>query len=389
MNIKQGIDDLSISMIAMRRDLHQHPELAFEEHRTAGILADHLEKLGLTVERGVGGTGLIAELRGAQPGKTVLVRADIDALPILEATGASYASQTAGKMHACGHDGHASIAAHVASLLVQNREELPGNYRFVFQPAEEIVQGAVAMLKDRPDLMEGVDACVGLHLWNDKPAGWVGVRSGPVMAAPDAFTVTIHGRGAHAASPHQGIDPVVIGSHLIAALQSIVSREVNPFDPAVITIATLRAGSGVHNVIPETAELLGTLRTFDLNLRPRLQARITEMSESLARAFGGSASLKWQYGPPAVSNDARLSDQFVQAVQDIASVEYADQTMGGDDMAEFLARKPGVYFFVGSHDKTTGRDRPHHHPGFDIDDERALPLAAELLAKAAISFARE
>ncbi len=388
MNIKQGVNDLSMSMIAMRRDLHQHPELAFEEHRTAGILADHLEKLGLTVQRGVGGTGLIAELRGARPGKTVLVRADIDALPILEATGASYASLTAGKMHACGHDGHASIAAHVASLLVQNRDELPGNYRFVFQPAEEIVQGALAMLEARPDLMDGIDACVGLHLWNDKPAGWVGLRPGPVMAAPDAFTVTIHGRGAHAASPHQGTDPIVVGSHLIAALQSIVSREVNPFDPAVITIATLRAGSGVHNIIPETAELLGTLRTFDEALRPRLQTRITEMSESLARAFGASASVSWVYGPPAVSNDARLSDQFIEAVQDTASVEYADQTMGGDDMAEFLSRKPGVYFFVGSSDPATGRDKPHHHPGFDIDDERALPLAAELLAKAAIRFAR-
>jgi amidohydrolase len=389
MNIKQGITDLAPSMIAMRRDLHQHPELAFEEHRTAGILADHLEKLGLSVQRGVGGTGVIAELRGGQPGKTVLVRADIDALPILESTGAGYASQTAGKMHACGHDGHASIAAHVASVFAQNRAELPGNYRFVFQPAEEIVQGATAMLKAKPDLMDGIDACVGLHLWNDQPVGWVGVRPGPVMAAPDAFTVTVHGKGAHAASPHQGIDPIVIGSHLIAALQTIVSREVNPFDPAVITIATLRAGSGAHNIIPETAELLGTLRTFDLDLRPKLQARITEMSESLAQAFGGSATITWQYGPPAVTNDAKLSDQFIQAVQDTAQVQYADQTMGGDDMAEFLARKPGVYFFVGSNDKDTGRDKPHHHPGFDIDDERSLPLAAELLAKAAISFAQE
>lgn len=389
MNIRQGIDGLAPGMIAMRRDLHQHPELAFEEHRTAGLLADHLEKLGLEVQRGVGGTGLVAELRGTQPGKTVLVRADIDALPILEATGAAYASQTAGKMHACGHDGHASIAAHVASLFVQNRDDLPGNYRFVFQPAEEIVQGALAMLTARPNLMDDIDACVGLHLWNDKPAGWVGVRPGPVMAAPDIFTVTVHGRGAHAASPHQGVDPIVIGSHLIAALQSLVSREVNPLEPAVITIATLRAGGGAHNIIPESAELRGTLRTFDTNLRSRLQGRITEMSESLCKAFGGSASLEWRYGPPAVANDAKLSDRFIQAVQDTATVEYADQTMGGDDMAEFMTRRPGVYFFVGSNDAATGRDRPHHHPGFDIDDERALPLAAEFLAKAAISFARE
>jgi amidohydrolase len=389
MNIKQSIREFAPAMVAMRRDLHQHPEIAFEEHRTSGILADHLEQLGLEVQRGVGQTGVVAELRGGQPGKTVLVRADIDALPILEATGASYASQTPGKMHACGHDGHASIAAFVASVFAQNRAELPGQYRFVFQPAEEIVRGATAMLSDRPDLLDGVDACVGLHLWNDKPAGWVGVRPGPVMAAPDAFTVTIHGRGAHAASPHQGIDPIVIGSHLIAALQSIVSREVNPFMPAVITIATLRAGSGAHNIIPESAELLGTLRTFDQDLRPRLQSRITEMSESLARAFGGSASLEWKHGPPAVVNDAKLSDQFIQAVQDTAKVEYADQTMGGDDMAEFLVRKPGVYFYVGSNDVSTGRNKPHHHPGFDIDDERALPLAAELLAKAAISFARD
>lgn len=388
MNLRQGIDGLAPSMIAMRRDLHQHPELGFEEHRTAGILADHLEKLGLEVHRGVGVTGLVAELHGAQPGRTVLVRADIDALPIFEITGASYASRTAGKMHACGHDGHASIAAHVASLFAQHREELPGSYRFIFQPAEEIVQGALAMLEAKPDLMDGIEACVGLHLWNDKPFGWVGVRPGAVMAAPDSFTITVQGRGAHAASPHQGVDPIVIGSHLIAALQTIVSREVNPFVPAVITIATLRAGGGAHNIIPETAELKGTLRTFDMGLRSSLQARITELSESLVRALGGSASLEWKYGPPPVVNDAKLSDQFIEAVQDTARVEHADQTMGGDDMAEFLARKPGVYFYVGSHDKTTGRDKPHHHPGFDID-ERALPLAAELLAKAAISFARE
>ncbi len=389
MNIKAEVAALQDSLVAVRRDLHQHPEIAFEEVRTSNILADHLERAGLSVQRGVGKTGLVAEVEGGLPGRTVLVRADIDALPMTEETGMSYASTTAGRMHACGHDGHASIALHVAEIFAQNRAELPGKYRFVFQPAEEIVQGAKAMLRDQPSLLSDVDAVVGLHLWNDYPAGWVGVRPGPSFAAPDAFTLTIHGRGGHAAAPHRAVDPIVIGAQVIGALQTLVSRETNPLEASVITIATLRAGNGVHNIIPERAELLGTLRTFAAELRPHLQRRIEEVATGISRALGGDASFEWFYGPPAVFNDAALTERFQTVAKGIVpEVALADQTMGGDDVAEFLARVPGVYFLVGSGKPDAADRAAHHHPKFDIDDAKALPLATELLSSAALEFAR-
>jgi amidohydrolase len=389
MNIKSDLEALQPSMVAMRRDFHANPELGFQEFRTSKILGDHLEKLGFEVERGVGITGVIGRLKGGKPGKTVMIRADIDALPILETTGASYASSTPGVMHACGHDGHATIAAHVATVFAQNRNELSGTFKFVFQPAEEVVGGASAMLEQKTDLMDDVDAVVGLHLWNDKPVGWVGVRAGAVMAAPDSFTITIKGKGGHAASPHQAIDPVVVAAHLITALQTLVSRETNPINTAVVTIASLKAGEGASNIIPESAELRGTLRTFDSELRSRLTNRIKEMSVSLSGAFGATASVDWIDGPPPVVNDASLTTRFENIAREVnGSVSTADQTMGGEDVAEFLARKPGVFFFVGSNDAATGRDKAHHHPGFDFDDERALPLAAELLAKTALEFSR-
>jgi amidohydrolase len=369
-NLHEEIQSLTPSMIAMRRDFHRHPEIGFKEFRTAGILADHLEALGLEVSRGVGKTGVVAELRGALAGKTVMLRADIDALPILETTGAEYASITPGAMHACGHDGHASIAAHVASVFAKHKPNLTGHFRFVFQPAEEIVNGATAMLEDKPNLLEGVDAVVGLHLWNDMPVGWVGVRPGPVMAAPDSFTIFVGGSGGHAAVPHRAVDPVVIAAHLITALQTLVSRETDPNLTGVISITTVIAGQGAHNIIPEVAELRGTL------------------SAGLSSALGGRARVEWLSAPPPVVNDAALTEHFRQVSSQIAEVQLAEPTMGGDDMSEFLSRRPGVYFFVGSNDASTGRDKPHHHPGFDFDDERALPLAAELLANAALEFAR-
>jgi amidohydrolase len=394
MNIKSELEALQPSMVAMRRDFHANPELGFQEFRTSKILGDHLEKLGFEVERGVGITGVIGRLKGGKPGKTVMIRADIDALPILETTGASYASSTPGVMHACGHDGHATIAAHVATVFAQNRSELSGTFKFVFQPAEEVVGGATAMLEHKTDLMDDVDAVVGLHLWNDQPVGWVGVRAGAVMAAPDSFTITIKGKGGHAASPHQAIDPVVVAAHLITALQTLVSRETNPTNTAVVTIASLKAGEGASNIIPETAELRGTLRTFDPELRSRLTNRIKEMTVALSSAFGATGSIDWVDGPPPVVNDTGLTTRFEQVAREVnGSVVTADQTMGGEDVAEFLARKPGVFFFVGSNDTkapegSMGRNKAHHHPGFDFDDERALPLAAELLAKTALEFSR-
>lgn len=387
LRIRDRIAALTPSLVAMRRDFHRHPELAFQEFRTAEKLAMHLRNLGLEVQTGIATTGVVARLKGAKPGKTVMVRADIDALPIHEATGAPYASENPGVMHACGHDGHAAVAAHVATLLSEMKDQLEGNVVFVFQPAEEIVGGARPMIE--AGVMEGVDRVVGLHLYSLLPAGTVGVRPGPSMAAADAFTLTVHGKGTHAAMPHEGVDTVLISAHIITALQSLVSRETDPVGTSVITIATLTAGEGAHNIIPETATLKGTLRTFDASLRAKLVRRIEEVATGIARAMGGSAEIAWRDGSPAVVNDPELTQRFRALANEVvgpAKVLETPPVMGGDDMAEFLNRAPGVYFWVGAGDPATGKNQPHHHPRFDIDDERSLPVAVELLARATLEF---
>ncbi len=387
MNLKEAIAEITPSLLAMRREFHRYPELAFQELRTSAKLAEFLEGLGLEVTRGVAGTGVVARLRGARPGKTVLVRADMDALPIQEASGVPFSSENPGVMHACGHDGHAAIVAHVAAVLARWRKDLEGEVRFVFQPAEEIVAGARPMVE--AGVLEGVDRVVGLHLYSLMPAGQVGVRPGPSMAAADAFTLHLQGRGAHAAMPHEGVDTVLMAAHIVVALQSLVSRETDPVKTAVVTIATVQAGEGAHNIIPETAVLKGTLRTFEPELRERLMRRIAELAQGIAAAMGGSAWVEWKPGSPAVVNDPVLVERFQQVAKEVVGEEgvlEVPPVMGGDDMAEFLNRRPGVYFWLGAGSPSPEQNRPHHHPGFWIDDERALPLGVELLVRTVLDF---
>lgn len=387
MNLSKVISDLTPSLLEMRRDFHRHPELAFQEVRTSAKLAQFLEQSGLEVTTGIAQTGLIARLQGGKPGKTVLVRADIDALPIHEASGVEYASQVPGVMHACGHDGHAAIAAHVAVAFARFKEQLAGEVRFAFQPAEEIVSGALPMVE--AGVLEGVDAVVGLHLYSLMPAGKVGVRPGPSMAAADAFTIHLRGKGAHAAMPHEGVDTVLMASQIIVALQSLVSRETDPINTSVITIASVMAGEGAHNIIPETAELKGTLRTFDVRLREKLIRRIGEMSQGIAAAMGGSAEVAWLRGSPAVVNDPVMVERFRQVALGVVGAESVLElppVMGGDDMSEFLNRRPGVYFWLGAGGLDPAKNRAHHHPGFWIDDERSLPLGVELITRTVLDF---
>ncbi|GIW35275.1 M20 family metallopeptidase [Meiothermus sp.] len=389
MNIRETIAELTPSLIEMRRDFHRHPELGFQEVRTSTKLAEFLQRLGLEVTRGVAQTGVVASLKGAKPGKTVLVRADIDALPIHEDSGVPYSSQTPGVMHACGHDGHAAIAAHVAAVLARFKEQIVGEVRFAFQPAEEIVSGARPMVE--AGVLEGVDRVVGLHLYSLMPTGKVGVRPGPSMAAADAFTIHLRGKGAHAAMPHEGVDTVLIAAQIIVALQSLVSRETDPVNTSVVTIATVTAGEGAHNIIPETALLKGTLRTFDAQLREKLIRRIGELSQGIAAAMGGSAEVNWLPGSPAVVNDPEMVERFRQIARQVvgeAAVLEVPPVMGGDDMSEFLNRCPGVYFWLGAGDPDPSKNRPHHHPGFWIDDERSLPLGTELITRTVLDFLR-
>jgi len=378
---------LAPEMIARRRDFHRHPELGFQEVRTAGVVTRVLTDLGLEVRTGVGQTGVIGLIEGERPGPTVLLRFDMDALPIQEENAVDYASTTTGVMHACGHDGHTAIGLTVARLLTEARAGLAGTFKFVFQPAEEGLGGARAMVAD--GALEGPVpvASFGMHLWNTKPLGWIASTDGPVMSAADRFTVKLHGRGGHAASPKESRDPVVAAAHIISALQSVVSRNVDALDQAVLSVTSIHAGTA-FNIIPETAEILGTVRTFTPDVRDRVIERFNALVAGLATAFEVESSVEYQSGTKAVSNNAELAArvrELAAFVPGVTHIVAGERTMGSEDMSEFMDDRPGVYFFVGSRNDERGLNFGHHHPRFDFD-ERALVTGAALVAAAAADY---
>ena len=371
----------------LRRDFHRYPELGFQEVRTAGIVARDLMKLGLEVSTGVGKTGVVATLEGARPGPVLLVRFDMDALPIQEETGAEYASQTPGVMHACGHDGHTAIGLTVARMLDAHKSELGGTVKFVFQPAEEGLGGAQAMVADGVLDNPKPDRCLSLHLWNDKPLGWIGVTAGPAMSASDRFTVRIVGRGGHGASPYLTIDPVVAGAQVISALQNIVSRNVNPLESAVVTVTSMIGGEA-FNVIPETVELRGTIRTFKPEIRKIVLERFDQIASGVANAMGCQAEVDLQPVTPAVVNDPKLAQQVYQVAKEVfpeADISTQERTMGSEDMSFMMEDIPGCYFFIGSADHERGLDAGHHHPKFDFNED-ALVTGAALMASVVVDF---
>jgi amidohydrolase len=388
--LKSDIDELVPDMVALRRDLHEHPELAFEEVRTSGIVAQRLRALGLEVQTGVAKTGVVGLLRGGAgkaDAKTIAIRADMDALPIHEQNDIDYRSTIDGKMHACGHDGHTSIALAVADILSKRRDELTGNVKFVFQPAEEMIGGAEPMIEE--GAMEGVDGIIGLHLISDYPVGRVGVRSGSIFASADKFVVTIKGKGGHAAMPEASVDPIVIGAYIITALQTLISRETSPFSPAVITIGRVIAGTA-FNIIPETAELQGTMRAFSKEHREKLVRRITEVASGVASAMGATCHIDFIDGCPPCVNDAAMTEVVHKAaVESVGDGKVDDGdvvlTTGSDDMACFLNAVPGCYFIVGANNPAKGADFPHHHPHFNVDED-AMPVGVEVLTRAALEF---
>src|SRR5438105_5649214 len=335
--LKSDIDELVPDMVALRRDLHEHPELAFEEVRTSGIVAQRLRTLGLEVQTGVAKTGVVALLRGSasSPGaKTIAIRADMDALPIHELNEIDYRSTVDGKMHACGHDGHTSILLAVADILTKRRDDLAGNVKFVFQPAEERVGGAEPMVK--AGTMQGVDGIIGLHLISDYPLGRVGVRSGPVFASADRITLTVHGKGGHAAMPEPTVDPIVIPAYIVTALQTLISRETSPFSPAVITIGQILAGTA-FNIIPESAEMHGTMRAFNTEHRSKLIRRISEIAQGIATTMGGSCEVEILDGCPPCVNDAKMTEIVREAATASVGEQEVDDsedvmTAGSDDM---------------------------------------------------------
>jgi amidohydrolase len=377
-------------LVAVRRDLHQHPEIGFEEVRTSGIIATKLRAMGLDPRTGVGRTGVVAVLRGGRPGRTVLLRADMDALPIQEENETPYRSQTPGRMHACGHDCHVSILLAVAKQLVARREEIPGAVVFVFQPAEELggpKGGAEAMIVDGVLENPKPDAAFGLHVWQDLPVGLVGVTDGPWMAAVDEFTVTVKGKGAHGAMPHAGIDPVVCLAHVVTALQTIASRNVDPFQQVVVSVTQLRAGTA-FNIIPETAWMNGTIRLFDPALWAQLPGMFDRIVKGVAQAMGCEATILYERGNQPTVNDPAMAAVARAAARDVvgaANVRSDVRTMGGEDFSAFLARVPGTFIAIGSRNETRGLVYDHHHPRFDVD-EASLGIGAEVLLRTTLRY---
>lgn len=386
-DFKNEAEALREKVIAFRRDFHQHPEIAFQEVRTSSIVADELQRLGLEVQTGVGKTGVVAILEGNSDGPTVLVRADMDALPIQEENQTEYVSQHPGKMHACGHDGHTAIALGVANLFAKYRDHIKGRIKFVFQPAEEIGSGATAMIKDGVLENPRPDVSLGLHLWNTMPLGTLGVADGPVMAGSSSFSLTITGKGGHAAIPHECIDPVLVAAQIILALQTIVSRSISPQDSAVVSVTKLSA-SDAYNIIPEQVTLAGTFRFFKVEVRDVIEKRIREIATGIATASNCTADFWFHHATIPVVNHPDVSAKARQAFTKLIPAElhvHQEPTTGAEDMAFFMHDIPGMFFFVGSANAARGLNYGHHHPKFDFDED-VLPLSVALLASAVADY---
>ena len=364
-------------LVAIRRHLHETPELGLSEFKTSDFIAGMLEKMGYEVTRGLATTGIVATLRNGASKRSVGIRADIDALPIHEETGAEYASKTEGLMHACGHDGHTTMLLGAARLLAERRN-FDGTIHLIFQPAEENFGGAKLMIDDGLFQRFPCDAVFGLHNDPSLPFGQVFVREGPIMASVDECRLIVHGHGGHGAEPQETADPIVAGASIIMALQTVVSRNLHPLDPAVVTVGAFHAGQA-SNVIPERAEMLLTIRSFDPAVRDRLEARIRSIAEGQAAGYGMSVTVEYQRGyEPTVNHKAEtdfVRDVAKRVVGDAGVQEIARPMMGSEDFAYMLAERPGSYFFLGT--RRTENDPPLHHPRYDFNDD-ALPIGANL-----------
>jgi amidohydrolase len=386
--VSPEVAQLAEAVVDLRRTLHRWPELGFHETRTSALVTERLQALGLEVRTGLAQTGVLGTLRGDGEGKTVLLRADMDGLPIEEANGVPYASQNRGVMHACGHDGHTAILLTVAKVLAQRRRQFSGTVKFAFQPAEELPPGgAKGMIEEGVLEDPHVDAAFGLHLWNGLPVGKIGVDEGPIMASVDRFDIVIKGVGSHGAYPHTGIDPIVVGSHIVAALQTVVSREVPPLAPVVVTVGKFQGGTA-FNIIPSQAELSGTVRTIDARIREEMPARIERIVRGVTSGMRAEYAFNYTFGYPVTVNDvnrAQFARQVAGAVVGTANVVSAGMTMGAEDMAYFLEAVPGCYLRLGSGNPEEGLIHPHHSALFNFD-EAALPIGVELLTQLTLAY---
>jgi len=373
-------------MVRWRRDFHRHPEIGFQETRTAGIIAEELRQLGLEVQTGLGQTGVVGLLEGEEDGPTLLLRFDMDALPVREENQTDYISRSPGVMHACGHDGHMAMGLAVARIMAGYQEKMAGRIKFLFQPAEEGLGGALAVMAAGVLENPRPDAVLAMHLWNDIPYGKIRVTPGPTMASSSIFSLTVRGKGGHGAAPHRSIDPILAAAHIVTALQSIVSRNIDPLESVVVTIGQMSAGT-TFNVIPDKAILKGTVRSYNVELHREVYRRILEMAQNMAAALRCSASLETVAIVPAVINAGPPTAAVHRAAVAVVGAEDVIQgrTMGADDMGFILQEIPGCYFFIGSQNEEKGTHYPHHHPRFDFD-ERAMVLGVATMAQAAAGY---
>lgn len=386
--IRDGVNDLMPRLVELRHELHANPELGYAEHDTSRRIAAWLGGLGgrLEVRTGLArGTGIVATLNAGKPGPTVALRADMDAIAVTEETGLDYASRRAGVMHACGHDGHMACLAGAVAVCCGLADEFVGTIKFVFQPSEEAGRGAEGMIADGVLENPAVSAMFGLHGWPARKVGQVAVRAGAVMASTDTFQITVHGRGTHGANPHQGLDPIVAASHVVTALQAIVSRTLDPVKSGVVTVGQFHAGTAM-NVIPPTAELVGTIRALDAVVREHLRNQVEQVARHTAAAFGCRADVRLMAGYPMTVNDAGLAALVGEAARDVVGAENVDAdqpaSMGGEDFSLYAQRVPACYFFVG----TCPRDREEypaiHSPTYDFSDE-SIRVGTRMLCEVA------
>lgn len=370
-------------MVTIRRYLHQHPELSFQEAKTASYIKSYYEKLGILVQGNIGGNGVVAKIKGSKPGKTVALRADFDALPIQDEKDVPYKSLVPGVMHACGHDGHTAALLVLAKVLHEMADELEGTYVMIHQHAEEYAPGGAKPMIEA-GCLEGVDVIFGTHLWAKVPTGTLQYRVGPVMAAADRFEISIKGSGGHGAYPHTTKDAIVTGSQLIVNLQQIVSRKVNPVESAVVSIGSFVA-ENAFNVIADSAKLIGTVRTFSEANRTLIEKEIEKVVKGTCMTNDSSYEYVYEKGYPAVVNHQNETEFLVQCAGDIPGVSKIEETpaqMGGEDFAYYLQHVKGTFFFIGA---GSNESYPHHHPKFDID-EHAILIAANALGTAAIRY---
>ncbi len=377
-------------IIATRRQFHVIPELGFEEKETAKAIADRLVTAGLEVETGIGKTGLVGVLKGAKPGPTLMIRADIDGLPVDELTGLDFAS-TNGRMHACGHDGHITMAVTAAEILADLKDQLAGTLIFVFQPAEEVVMGALAMIDDGLFEKYPADRVIGTHLWNQIPTGTIGVNRATVFASADQFRLTVHGKGGHGAMPHTTIDPVTAIAEIISTAQTVVSREVPPNDMGVLTFGQIHGGSA-PNVIADNVTVEGTVRAYTAETRIQIMQALERIASNVAAAMRASTSFERIHGAPPVINDPEVAAWVTRQASLVVGEGNAKEwepVSVGDDMAEFNDRIPGVYFLLGAaHDEARVAERGiegHHNAKFDWNED-CLPLGVEVFVRSAVDY---